>query len=468
MSADQSIPEEMPPLPQARSWVPRFASPIARLLLIAVLMLLLNIPLGMIRGVVEERAARRGEVVGDILAGWGGAQSLTGPVLRVPFKVRSTVAGADGKPLQRVTADAAYFLPRDLHIEGQLATEMRHRGIFEVPVYVARLHLSGQFDRPDFTPWGVNAEDVGWKDAELVVGLAEPRTLQADAALNWGGQGLRFKPSTGAAVQWIQSGIHVPLGRELAQVSGPDGSSFSIQLSFNGADVLSFTPTAEQTDVTLAADWPHPNFQGGWLPIQREIGNDGFHARWSVSYLGRDYPQHWTELPNAAATLVKSRFGVSLAQPVDPYVMAERVLKYAVLTVLFTFAVIWLTEVLSGQAVHPIQYGFVGAALCLFGLLQLSFAEHFGFTVAFVVSALAVVVMITLYCLSLLRRAWQALAVGGVLGGLYSYLYSILRAEDHALLGGSVALFIGLGVAMFLTRRVDWSALGRRPLASRP
>ena len=170
MSADQSIPEEMPPLPQARSWVPRFSSPIARLLLIAVLMLLLNIPLGMIRGVVEERAARRGEVVGDILAGWGGAQSLTGPVLRVPFKVRSTVAGADGKPLQRVSADAAYFLPRDLHIEGQLATEMRHRGIFEVPVYVARLHLSGRFDRPDFTPWGVNAEDVDWKDAELVVG----------------------------------------------------------------------------------------------------------------------------------------------------------------------------------------------------------------------------------------------------------------------------------------------------------
>jgi inner membrane protein len=143
------------------------------------------------------------------------------------------------------------------------------------------------------------------------------------------------------------------------------------------------------------------------------------------------------------------------------------VLKYAVLTLLFTFAVIWLTEVLSGQTVHPIQYAFVGAALCLFGLLQLSFAEHFGFTVAFVVAALAVVTMITLYCFSLLRRAWQALAVGGVLGGLYAYLYSILRAEDHALLGGSVALFIGLGVAMFLTRRVDWNTLGRRPLPLR-
>ena len=469
MSTEPPILPSPPPLPAPRPWMPHFfSSPLGRLLLVAVLILFLNIPLGMIRGVVEERAARRGEAVGDILAGWGGPQSLTGPVLRVPFTVRRMVPGADGKLVQQLTTDAAYFLPRELHIDGKLQAEMRHRGIFEVPVYVARLHLSGQFDRPDFTPWAVNAEDVDWKHAELVVGLAEPRTLQADAALNWGGQALRFKPSTGQAVQWVQSGIHVPLGQELAQVSGPDGSSFSIQLSFNGADALSFTPTAEQTDVTLSADWPHPSFQGGWLPTQREVRGDGFDAHWSVSYLGRDYPQHWTELPNGAAALAKSQFGVTLAQPVDPYVMAERTLKYVVLTLLFTFAVIWLTEVLSGQTVHPIQYGFVGAALCLFGLLQLSFAEHFGFTAAFVVAALAVVAMITLYCFSLLRHAWQALAVGSVLGGLYAYLYSILRAEDYALLGGSVALFIGLGVAMFLTRRIDWTTLGRRPLVQAP
>ena len=466
MTTEDPIIEAPPPLPPQR-WAPRFSSPLGRLLLIAVLMLLLNIPLMMIRGVVDERAARRGEAVGDILAGWGGPQSLTGPVLRVPFAVHRMVPGTDGKLVRQDTTDAAYFLPRELRIGGKLEAEMRHRGIFEVPVYVARLHLSGQFERPDFTPWSVSPEDIDWKHAELVVGMAEPRTLQADAALDWGGQALRFKPSTGHADQWVESGIHAPLGQELAQVSGPDGSSFSIQLSFNGADALSFTPTAEQTEVTLAADWPHPSFQGGWLPTQRAVRDDGFNAQWSVSYLGRDYPQHWTGLANAAATLGKSRFGVTLAQPVDPYVTAERVLKYAVLTLLFTFAVIWLTEVLSGQTVHPIQYAFVGAALCLFGLLQLSFAEHFGFTVAFVVAALAVVTMITLYCFSLLRHAWQALAVGGVLGALYAYLYSILRAEDHALLGGSVALFIGLGAAMFLTRRVDWNALGRRPLPLR-
>jgi len=146
---------------------------------------------------------------------------------------------------------------------------------------------------------------------------------------------------------------------------------------------------------------------------------------------------------------------VSLAVPVDPYLLAERISKYALLTLVCSFAVIWLTELLSGRRVHPIQYGFVGAGLCLFSLLQLSVAEHFGFTVAYGIAAVAVTLMVTLYSRSLLG-GWRSLAVGGVLTALYGYLYTILQAEDYALLGGAVALFLGLGVAMYLTRNYDW------------
>jgi inner membrane protein len=467
MHPDDTLP---PPLAAAapQSWRPSLASPMLRLALLVLLLLVLNIPLGMVRGVVEERAERRNEAVQDILTGWGGEQRVVGPLLLLPYITHTQVVNSDGKTIQQTGMDTMYFLPRELHIEGRLDTELRHRGIFEVPVYGAALRLAGQFDAPDFAALGISPADLDWKHAELVLGLAEPRTLHADAALDWNGKPLRFKPSTARGAAWAPSGIHVPLGQELSEVLGPGGAAFSIQLSFNGADAISFTPTAEQTDVSLSANWPHPSFRGTWLPVRHELGAQGFTAQWSVSYLGRDYPQHWTEAPNFVSALGKSQFGVSLAQPVDPYVMAERVLKYAVLTLVFTFAVIWLTEVLSGQTVHPVQYAFVGAALCLFGLLQLSFAEHFGFTVAFAVAAAAVVGMITLYSLSLLRRAWQALTVGGILGGLYAYLYAILRAEDHALLGGSVALFVGLGAAMYLTRAVDWHGLGRRPLGARP
>lgn len=459
-------PEPSPASPPGpRQW-PRLSSPVMRLLLIGVLLLLLNIPIAMVRGVVEERAARRDQASADILSAWGGKQSLTGPILRLPFVIRTHSQTSDGKQVEQTASDAAYLLPRDLHVQGRLEAESRHRGIFEVPVYVARLELSGHFDPADLKDWPVHPEDIDWKHAELLLGLSEPRTLQADAAVKWDGQVLAFSPSTGISQHVIASGIHVPLGLSLEQVLGAKGSDFSIHLSFNGADAIAFSPTAEQTEIDLASGWPSPSFDGAWLPAQHSIDGDGFHARWSVSYLGRDYPQRWAESIDMSGALKKSQFGATLAQPVDPYTMALRVLKYALLTLVFTFAVIWLVEVLSGQSVHPIQYAMVGAALCLFGLLQLSFAEHFGFTVAFFVAAAAVVAMITLYSLSLLHNVWRALTVGGVLGGLYAYLYAILRAEDHALLGGSVALFVGLGLTMYLTRRVDWSGLGRLRVGS--
>lgn len=435
-------------------------SPGGRLLLIGLLLLLLMIPAQMIRGVVQEREARRNEAAAGIVAAWGGRQQLLGPILRVPFWRRDRSTDSNGKPTETLTRDAAYFLPQTLKIDARLDTELRRRGIFELPVYTAALKLQGRFLQPDLSRWGVLPDDIQWQDSELIVSLSEPRALHADAGLSWQGRPLRFRPSTGAGQIDKLSGIHVPLARDGAALFANGQATFTIELGVNGAEQLSFAPTAEETSVALRSDWPHPSFQGSWLPVKRQIDRSGFSAQWSVSYLGRDYPQQWRESATPAEALGRSGFGASLATPVDHYLLAERIGKYALLTLVCTFAVIWLTELLSGRRVHPIQYGFVGAGLCLFGLLQLSVAEHFGFTLAFAIAAAAVTLMVTLYSRSLLGN-WRALAVGGVLAGLYGYLYMILQAEDYALLGGAVALFLGLALAMYLTRNFNWGEPSR-------
>ena len=51
----------------------------------------------------------------------------------------------------------------------------------------------------------------------------------------------------------------------------------------------------------------------------------------------------------------------------------------------------------------------------------------------------------------------MAFAVG--LAALYGALYCLLRAEDFALLMGSLLLFALLGAVMVLTRKVNWFAL---------
>jgi inner membrane protein len=445
------------PAPASRS---RFSSPLIRLLLIGGLIVLFGVPMSMLGHLVDERQARRDAAVADIESAWGGRQSLTGPILRVPFVTRQTRTDANGKPVEQTSADAAYLLPQTLHANALIRVQVRHRGIFQVPVYDASLHLQGQFERPDFASWGVLPEDIDWKHAELLLGLTGPRALHGDAALDWNGHVLRPKPSISQALELDAAGVHVPLGEDLAQVFESGTAAFGVTLGFNGTGSFYMAPTAEDTELEMKSDWPDPSFQGDWLPVRREVSASGFNANWSVSYLGRDYPQRWRQSVGMPRKLFASQFGVSLAAAVDPYSMAQRVTKYAALTLLLTFGVVWLTEVLSGQRVHAVQYGFVGMALCLFGLLQLSFAEHFGFTPAFAAASAAVVLMVTLYSYSMLRNRRRALVIGTVLGGLYTYLYSVIRAEDYALLGGSIALFGGLAAAMYLTRRIDWFALG--------
>src|SRR4029450_8748319 len=103
-----------------------------------------------------------------------------------------------------------------------------------------------------------------------------------------------------------------------------------------------------------------------------------------------------------------SAFGVSLVQPVDIYQQAERAVKYAVLFLVLTFLVFFLWEVFRSVLLHPVQYAFVGFALCLFYLLLRPISEHAGFDIAYGLSALATTLAIGGYARSVLRGTGQA------------------------------------------------------------
>jgi len=87
---------------------------------------------------------------------------------------------------------------------------------------------------------------------------------------------------------------------------------------------------------------------------------------------------------------------------------------------------------------------------------------------AYAIASVSVIAMVAAYCLVVLRRIHHALVVAAGVALLYSYLYVLLLNEDYALLIGSVGLFGILAVIMYVTRRVDWYAVGARPPASGP
>ena len=196
--------------------------------------------------------------------------------------------------------------------------------------------------------------------------------------------------------------------------------------ALRGSERLELLPVGRETRAALAGDWPSPRFQGAYLPERREVRADGFSADWRVSALARTFPGkwRWSDWPH---DLEQSAFGTELVLPVDGYQRTERALKYGLLVVVLTFLAFFLFEIGSELRLHVVQYGLVGAALCVFYLLLLSLSEHLGFAVAYLSAAAATVGLISAYVTAILRGGRRAAAFAGLLAGLYGGLYALIE-----------------------------------------
>ncbi|MBW4550309.1 MAG: cell envelope integrity protein CreD [Aphanocapsa sp. GSE-SYN-MK-11-07L] len=434
-------------------------SQFVRILFIAFLILLLQIPTVMLQGLISDRQNLRQEAISGITSNWGREQILIGPRLAVPY-VKRVIVGKE----EKTQSGYGIFLPDDLQVSGKLDTETRYRGIFEVPVYQTKLEIRGQFVRPDFSSWGIRPEDVSWDRAELSLQVSDAHAIQNQAVLKWNQKALPFTAGQGKFGVDGQ-GIHANLK---GQMQG-DTFTFAIPLTVNGSEKIGFAPFGKISKVSLSSNWTNPSFQGVWLPDQRSVTNKGFDATWDIPSLGRNYPQQWNnESPVKPETVQASIFGVDLISPVDNYRMADRSIKYNFLFLILTFVVFWLFETATRLRVHPLQYLLVGVAMSMFYMLQLAISEHLGFTIAYLIASVAVVVMLTAYSVAVLRAKKRGAIIGIMQVALYSYLYVVLANQDYSLLMGSIGLFGFLAIIMYFTRRMDWLESPRIPPARRP
>jgi inner membrane protein len=228
-------------------------------------------------------------------------------------------------------------------------------------------------------------------------------------------------------------------------------------------------PAAASTQLNLRSDWPHPSFGGRFLPSSREVGDAGFSAQWQVSELassaGADVLNHKTVagIGGSGAGMGSSEVDTiefTMVDPVNPYVMSDRAIKYGLLFIVLTFVCVGLVELLSGRRVHPVQYLFVGLALSVFFLLLLSLSEHLAFGLSYLLAAGAAVLLLGYYGAAMLGGWRRGLGFGAGIAGLYATLYVLLSLEQAALVIGALLLFAMLAAVMTLTRRLDWYALG--------
>jgi len=420
------------------------------MVLIGFLAFLLLIPSVLIISLVNEREHTRNSAVNEVSEKWGNAQTIAGPVLTVPFKVAHKTK--EGNLVY--STEFKHFLPESLSISATVTPEIRYRGMYEVVLYSSRIRLEGSFAAPILLPLDIAPGSMLWDKAFLTLGVGDLRGIKEGVKIQFDDQSLGADPGV-QSTDVLATGITVrPTLRSSAKEF-----RFSTSLSLNGSGQLLFVPVGKETNVRVTSPWGNPSFVGSTLPAQRSVESGAFSADWKVLHLNRNFPQQWT---GKQYEIGPSAFGVKLLLPIDEYQKTMRAAKYAIMFIVFTFLAFFLTEILNRKIIHPIQYALIGFALLLFYVLLLSISEQLLFNYAYVISSLSIILLVAGYTRSVLSNKTATSMISGIMVVLYGFMYVLLQLEDYALLLGSIGLFVILSLVMYLTRRIDWFAVGAK------
>ena len=418
-----------------------------KLIIVCCLSLVLLLPSLKIRQLIREREDRKEETIKEITQKWGTEQTISGPILIIPYVKRVHTSKNE------YTDHIHYFhvLPSELSIDGTLQPSERYRGIYKVITYNTQLNMKGQFTPEDFINWPNQYTRILWEEARVVVGISDLKGITQNINLIWNSGSNKFSPGKFYA-SMFDSGINSEV-----VINKDSINTFSVDLALNGSEAIYFTPTAGSTEVTLTGNWHTPSFDGSFLPQAPQVNDTSFSAQWNVIEMNRNYPQIWSSKSYDQWYDYQS-FGVKLLLPVDTYQKSERSVKYALLFIALTFLIVFFSEITGKNRVHPIQYLIIGISLIIFYSLLISLAEHIGFNAAYWVSSLVIIGLITYYIKSLLKNWKPTMAVTSTLVILYTFLFTLLQISDYALLLGNIGLVIILAVVMIFSRKVNWYA----------
>lgn len=307
-----------------------------RLGMIGLLTLFLLVPAMMVNFLVMDREARQADALKEIGSKWGSSQTITGPMLSIPYYNNTKASNSYGY---------VNVFPDALEINGNVDPQLLKRGIYDIAVYNTKLKVSGEFSLNSLRQISIPLNDIDWNKVNIALGIPDMRGVKDEITLNWNNDKYELNPGI-SNISIISSGVSA----KIPVVAGDFNKvyKFSFDLDLNGAQALNFMPVGKVTTVNLTSPWANPSFDGAFLPDQREVNNDGFKAQWKVLDLNRNYPQSSIDPRLAAYELASgsdsnmanynnSVFGVKFLMSVDQYQKTSRSIKYAIMFIALTF-----------------------------------------------------------------------------------------------------------------------------------
>jgi inner membrane protein len=435
-----------------------FQSNTAKLIMIGILSLVLLIPLALVQNLISERAVRKRDMVQEVNTLWGSDIKFYGPMLSIPYYSTETtqIVNANSQTVtqtKRVIKNA-YFFPEKLYNKSTIKkSKPLKRGLYENVVFTSLMDFEGNFGIPNFEKLNISTENIIWEKASIIVNTSNLKSIKSDLNISLNNEKFVFE-SRGSSQSVF--GILESNTFDYNSLASDYKINFKFQMKFNGSESVQFIPVGKTTTVVIDSDWNSPNLMGSFAANEenKTITKDGFHAEWKILDINRSFAQQYAEsIPNLNEYL----FGVKLIETVDQYQQNERASKYGFLVIGLTFLIFFLIQSISKVNIHIFQYTMIGLALIMFYTLLISITEHSSFSIAYLVAASSVILMLLLYSVSVLKNKKFPLFISAALTLLYSFIFVIIQLEDFALLVGSIGLFLILGAVMYFSRKIDWN-----------
>lgn len=451
-------------IPKSSFW----SSPGAKFIITGIITFLLLVPTMMVWGLVEERADRAEKTATSISKGWGGEQTINGPYLAVPYRIAQAERVTDrvkeqGLRLAEIKLKFALISPANSEHIANVKVEARKKSIYTVPVYHMKSEITGSFDKVDLRSIIAAGGTPDLKNAFLVMGVSDTTGFRSQvvAKIN-GGAPVSFEPGLkhiqnkaygrfASSKQHIRnSGINLSISEHDLQ----NGFKFNINMALNGSRKVSLIPNGKNTKLKIKSNWPHPGFDGQFLPETREINEQGFNAQWTIPNLARGIDSVYLSslLPRSSSMVV------NFVEPLKFYQLISRSLKYSIAFFSLVFLAVFILELMGKKTIHWIQYILVGLAMIVFYILLLALAEHIGFTLAYLSSAIASTFLVSWYVGTSIGQKNGIAIMAIILGLTYAIVYLVLKEAEYALLAGALIAFFAIATTMYATRKVDWSA----------
>ncbi|MCH2175505.1 MAG: cell envelope integrity protein CreD [Lentisphaeria bacterium] len=407
-------------------------NPTAKILLIILLVVILLFPHAKVMELVNERHDRSKEVETEIMQKWAGAQTITGPSIIVPVTV-----GQDLRVYQ------LFATQQNLQLDNK--TELRKRGIFETPIYTTECKVISEFNIDALSRELPQNSTIHLDRLEVIQVIDDIKGIHGEINFLLNGELQNIESGLGRASHKKRNGFHFSIDQELSGIAIVEG-----HFNLRGSKSLGIRPMGETTSIKMKSDWAHPSFQGTFLPGERDITGQGFNASWTINKL-----QHKMNLVESQITFPDSSIQVGFISPINVYSQVNRISKYAILFLCFTFTAVFIFEALFKVNVHPVQYFLTGAASIIFYVFLLSLSEHIPFLWAYTAAASLLTVLISFYVMWVFESKVLAACMAAIKTCMYGFLYTTIQIEDYALLIGSTGVLLVLAGLMIFTRNLN-------------